>query len=173
MRDGMSWNSCLLDRVLLLAVLEYKYLSCVYGVDRKICHEGHWSASLGCRVMPNSDPEWQIFLSTPYTHDRYFFLHTLWLTTFDFQSRTCYEITLFPLKGFYLSLKKSTLPLTADRFFTFTSNLHKVNSFFDVTAVKTSVTWRHRYVTSNTTNALNTRDFYPALGETTWVRLDL
>ena len=29
-----------------------------------------------CRVMPNSDPEWQIFLSTPYTHDRYFFLHT-------------------------------------------------------------------------------------------------
>ena len=20
---------------------EYKYLSCVYGVDRKICHEGH------------------------------------------------------------------------------------------------------------------------------------
>ena len=29
-----------------------------------------------CRVMPNSDPEWQIFLSTPYTHERYFFLHT-------------------------------------------------------------------------------------------------
>ena len=27
--------------VLFLAVLEYKYLSWVYGVDRKICHEGH------------------------------------------------------------------------------------------------------------------------------------
>ena len=23
-----------------------------------------------CRVMPNSDPELQIFLSTPYTYDR-------------------------------------------------------------------------------------------------------
>ena len=49
-------------------------------------------------------------------------------------------ITLFPLKGFYLSLKKSTIPPTALRFFTFTSNLHKVMSFFDVTAVKTNVT---------------------------------
>ena len=27
--------------VLFLAVLEYKYLLWVYGVDRKICHEGH------------------------------------------------------------------------------------------------------------------------------------
>ena len=34
--------------------------------------------------MPNSDPEWRIFLSTPYTHDRYFFLHTFWFTTFGF-----------------------------------------------------------------------------------------
>ena len=48
----------------------------------------------------------------------------------DFQSRTCYGITLFPLKAFYLSLKKSTLPATAIQFFTFTSNLHKVTSFF-------------------------------------------
>ena len=23
------------------SVRDYKYLSCVYGVDRKICHEGH------------------------------------------------------------------------------------------------------------------------------------
>ena len=112
-----------------------------------------------CRVMPNSDPERQIFLSTPYTHDRYFFLHTFWLTTFDFQSRTCYEITLFPLKGFYLSFKKSTLPPTAVWFFTLTSNLHKVTSFSDVTDVKTNVTWRRRYMTSYTTYALNTRDF--------------
>ena len=50
------------------------------------------------------------------------------------------ELALFPLKGYYLSLKKSMLPATAVRFFTFTSNLHKVTSFFDVTAVKTNVT---------------------------------
>ena len=79
-----------------------KYLLCVYGVDRKSVTrvtERHHEA---CRVMPNSDPdpEWQIFLSTPYIHDRYFFLHTFWFTTFDFQSRTWYELTLFPLKGF-------------------------------------------------------------------------
>ena len=120
-----------------------------------------------CRVMPNSDPEWQIFLSTPYTHDRYFFLHTFWFTTFDFQRRTYYKITLFPLNSFYSRLKRSTLPATSVRVFTSMSNLHKVTSFFDVTAVKTNVTWRRRYMTSNTTNALNTRDFYPALGEIT------
>ena len=108
-----------------------------------------------CRVIPNSDPEWQMFLSTPYTQARYFFLHTFWLTTFDFQSRTCYEITLLPLKGFYLSLKKSTLPATAVRFFTLTSNMHLVTSFSEITAVKkNNVTWRRRYVTSYTTYAL-------------------
>ena len=121
-----------------------------------------------CRVMPNSDPEWRIFLSTPYTHDRYFFLHTFWFTTFDFQSITCYSVICFPLKSFYSSLKKSALPATAVRFFTLTSNLHKVTSFFDVTAVKTNVTWRRRYVISYTTYVLNTRDFYPAPGEITW-----
>ena len=122
------------------------------------------------RVMPNSDPEWQIFLSTPYTHDSYFFLHISRFTTFDFSPRTCFKVILFPLKSFYLSLKKSTLPATAVRFFTLMSNLHKVRSLFDVTAIKTNVTWRRWYVTSYTTNALNTRDFYPALGEITWVR---
>ena len=49
-------------------------------------------------------------------------------------------VILFPLKSFYSSLKKSTLPATAVRFFTLTSNLHKVTSFSDVTAVKTNVT---------------------------------
>ena len=93
-----------------------------------------------CRVMPNSDPEWRIFLSIPYTHDRYFFLHTFWFTTFDFLSRTWYKVTLFPLKSFYSSLKKPTLQATAIRFLTLTSYLHKVTSFFDVTAVKTNVT---------------------------------
>ena len=63
------------------------------------------------------------------------FLHTFLLTTFDFQSGTYYEITLFPSKGIYLSVKKSTLTAIAVLFFTFTSNLHKVTSFFDVTAV--------------------------------------
>ena len=49
-------------------------------------------------------------------------------------------VILFPLKSFYSSLKKSMLPATAVRLFTLTSNLHKVTSFFDVTAVKTNVT---------------------------------
>ena len=49
-------------------------------------------------------------------------------------------LTLFPLKSFCSSLKKPTIPATAARFFTFTSHLHKVTSFFDVTAVKTNVT---------------------------------
>ena len=53
------------------------------------------------------------------------------------------KLALFPLKGFYLSLKKSTLPAT----FSFKG-----------------------FTTSYTTNALNTRDFYPVLGEITWVR---
>ena len=46
----------------------------------------------------------------------------------------------FPLKSFYSSLKNLTLPATAVRFFTLMSNLHKVTSFFDVTAVKFNVT---------------------------------
>ena len=85
-------------------------------------------------MRPNSDPEVQIFLSTPYTHDKYFSCIPFDLPHFIF------KVTLFPLKGFYLSLKKSTPPATAVRFFTFTSNLHRVMSFFDVTAVKTNVT---------------------------------
>ena len=93
------------------------------------------------------------------------FLHTFWFTTFDFQSRTCCKVTLFPLKSFYSSLKRSTLPATAVRFFMLTSNLHKVTSFFDLKAVKTNVFWRRRYVTSYTTYAWNTRDFYLVLGE--------
>ena len=122
-----------------------------------------------CRVMPNSDPEWQISLSTPYTHDRYFFLHTFWYTTFDFRRRTCYKVTLFLLKSLYSCLKRLTIPAMAIRFYMLTSNLHKVKWFFDATAV-TNITWRHRYVTSYTTYALNTRDFYLVLGEITWVR---
>ena len=34
---------------------EYKYLSWMYGVDRKICHEGHWSASRG---LPSDAEQW-------------------------------------------------------------------------------------------------------------------
>ena len=106
---------------------------CVVWIEKSVTRvtDRHHEA---CRVMPNSDPERQIFLSTPYTHDRYFFLHTSRYTTFDFQRRTCYKVILFPLKSFYSSLKKSTLPATAVRFFTLTSNLHKVTS--DVTALK-------------------------------------
>ena len=108
------------------------YHGCMVWIEKSFTRvtDRHHEA---CRVMPNSDPEWQIFLSTPNTHDRYFFLHTSRFTTFDFQRRTCYKVILFPLKSFYSSLKKSTLPATAVRFFTLTSNLHKVTSFFDVT----------------------------------------
>ena len=46
----------------------------------------------------------------------------------------------FPINSFYTSLQKPTLPATAVRFFTLTSNLHKVTSFFDVIGFKTNVT---------------------------------
>ena len=57
-----------------------------------------------------------------------------------FPSYFCYKVIVFTLKSFYRSVKRSTLPATAVRFFTFTSNLHKVTSFFDVTVVNTNVT---------------------------------
>ena len=38
-----------------------------------------------CLVMPNSDPEGQIFLSAPNNHDRFFFLLTFWSPEFDFK----------------------------------------------------------------------------------------
>ena len=37
-----------------------------------------------CRMIPNSDPEEQIFLSTPNDHDRFFFLHTIWSPAYIF-----------------------------------------------------------------------------------------
>ena len=39
-----------------------------------------------CRVMPNSDPQGRILLSTPNNHDRFFFLHTFWSPMFDFNA---------------------------------------------------------------------------------------
>ena len=102
--------------------LYYKYLLLVYRMNREICHEGHWSASRG---LPSDAEQWsrvKDFLSTPYTHDRYFFVNTFCFTTFDFQRRTCYKVLPFPLKSFYSSLKKPTLTATAVRLFTFTSN---------------------------------------------------
>ena len=95
--------SYLWDRVWsILAVLKYRYLSWVYGSDRKSVTRVTDRHHEACRVMPNSDPEWQIFLSTPNNHDRYFFLHTFWFATFDFQRRTCYKVTLFSVKEFLL-----------------------------------------------------------------------
>ena len=49
-----------------------------------------------------------------------------------------FKVILFPLKSLYSSLKNSTLPATVVRFFTLTSNLHKVMPFFDITAVKSA-----------------------------------
>ena len=57
-----------------------------------------------------------------------------------FKNELAIKQHFFPLKSFYSCLMKSTLPATAVRFFTFTSNLHKVTSFSDVMAVKSNVT---------------------------------
>ena len=101
---------------------------CIVWIEKSVTRvtDQHHEA---CRVMPNSDPEWQIFLYTPYTHDRYSFLHTFWFITFDFQKRICYKPTPFPLKTFYSILMISTLSATPVRFLTLTSYLHKVTSF--------------------------------------------
>ena len=53
-----------------------------------------------------------------------------------FKSRTRCRVILFSLKSFYTSLKKPTLPVTAVRFFTLTSNLLKETSLFDVSGCK-------------------------------------
>ena len=53
---------------------EYKNLAWIWGGDRKICLR-----VTVFLVMPNSDPEGQIFPSTPNNHDRFFFLYTFWL----------------------------------------------------------------------------------------------
>ena len=42
----------------------------------KICVDGHCSASLSLLSDANSDPEGQVFLSTPNCHYKFFFLHT-------------------------------------------------------------------------------------------------
>ena len=40
---------------LSISTVYNKYLSWLYGVDRKICHEGHWSASRG---LPSDAEQW-------------------------------------------------------------------------------------------------------------------
>ena len=47
----------------------------MWEVGRKIRPEGHCLASWG---LPECD-----FLPTPYTHDRFFFLHTFWTWIFN------------------------------------------------------------------------------------------
>ena len=64
--------------------LEYKNLSWVWGADRKICPRSLFCFTWFRRTMPNSDPKGRIFLSAPKSHDRFFFLHTFWSPSFDF-----------------------------------------------------------------------------------------
>ena len=75
----------------------------MYGVDRKICHEGHWSASRG---LPSDAEKWSrvtdFSIHTIHPWKRFF---TFWLTTFDLQSRTCYKVTLFSFKDFLVKFK--------------------------------------------------------------------
>ena len=47
-------------------------------------HQMKISRSPSDAKMPNSDPEGQIFLSAPSSHDRFFFLLTFWSPVFDF-----------------------------------------------------------------------------------------
>ena len=82
--------------------------------------------------------------------DRFFYPHhtpmidTLSCIPFDLPhlifKKICYKATVFPLKNFCSYLMKLTLPATAVRDFTLTSNLHKVTSFSDIMAVKTNGT---------------------------------
>ena len=73
----------------------------MYSVDRIICHDGHWLAT---RVLPSDAEQWSLvtdFLSTPYTHDRYIFLHTFWILKY----RACYNT--FSFKEFLLTFKEA------------------------------------------------------------------
>ena len=76
-----------------------------------------WIEKSATRV---TDSELRIFLPTPYTHGRCFFLHTSSFTTFDFQSRPCYKVKCFSFKEFLRKCKekKPTLATAAVRFFT-------------------------------------------------------
>ena len=81
-----SWVICMQNKYALPGLLthynmfephfdfmwEYKNLLWLFGVDRKLFPKGHCSA----KVMPNSDPEAQSFLSTPNSHGRFLSLRT-------------------------------------------------------------------------------------------------
>ena len=60
----------------LSKVPDYKDLSIVLGVDRKIRPKDYCLASRGLLVMSDCGPEGMIFLSIPHTHDRFFTMHT-------------------------------------------------------------------------------------------------
>ena len=55
---------------------DYKNVLWAWEIEKSV-----WGSLFGirrlCQVMPNSDPEGQIFLSAPMTYDRFFFLHTV------------------------------------------------------------------------------------------------
>ena len=72
--------------------------------------------------------------------DRFFYQHhtpmidTFFCRPFDllhliFKVELAIKYHFFPLKSFHSSSKKPTLPATTVRFYTLTSNLHKVTSF--------------------------------------------
>ena len=56
---------------------------CEVRIEKSVCGS-LFGITRFCRVMPNSDPERQIFLSAPNNLDRFFFLHTFWSLAFDF-----------------------------------------------------------------------------------------
>ena len=64
--------------------------------------------------MPKSDPEGQIFLSTPNNRDRFFFLHTFWSAVFGFNigvafKESCWRLPYWKLTSYVMSQMTSTL----------------------------------------------------------------
>ena len=65
----------------------YKNISIVHGCEMRIetsVRGSLFGITRLYQVMPNSDPEWRIFLSAPNNHDGFSFLHTFWPPAFDF-----------------------------------------------------------------------------------------
>ena len=72
-----------------------------------------------CQMMPNSDPEGRIFLSTPNTHDRFFLSHTFWSPAFDFSI----EVTINKSRSFMLTSTILKVDVICDITMTSTPNV--------------------------------------------------
>ena len=72
----------------------YKTLRIFHGCEVRIeqsVRDSLFCITRLCRVMPNSDPDWRIFLSAPNNHDRLFFVHTVWCPAYDFNGGVAFN----------------------------------------------------------------------------------